>query len=761
LVISQEKLSALLPREGVQILHLDAPLSKDENHARNPRSAAAPENLVYVIYTSGSTGTPKGVMVTHRGLVNYLVWAARAYEVEKGRGAPVHSSISFDLTITALFTPLLAGRSVRILPQNFEALAEVLRSDAPLSLVKITPAHLELLCAQRKTEKAPAATRSFIVGGEALFGQSVDYWQRCGPDATLVNEYGPTETVVGCCVYFVPPGRTFDGPIPIGRPIANTQLYVLNEFLEPVPTGAVGELYISGDGVARGYLNRPELTAREFIPNPFVAEDPHASPIMYKTGDRVRYLPDGNLIFVGRVDDQIKLRSFRIEPAEIEAAMVAHPQIEQAIVVAQENASGDKYLAAYIIDRGVDTPSAAQLRQFLKESLPDYMVPTEFVAIPHFPLTANGKIDRAGLPVPALRSNGANGKSAGATDVERRLVQIWEEMLQRPVGSGDDFFELGGHSLLAVRLVTEINNAFEANLDALTFYQHPTVQKLADFLEKARGGPGDDAKLVSIRQGHGGLPVFFLNAPLEFVRVANLMSGYESFSVSDVHFSEKALNAARRYDTAEYPALDELIEPHASRILSSVAPGSCFLAGYSSHGMVAFEVAHRLQRAGKPVEAVFLFDADMKAPAWECVKVVLARHVRGTFRSGLPYLLGKARARRQRRKQERQAKAQIDAMPDAALSNGEISWRVFQRIWDHALRNYRPKPLDSRGVLFRAAETCYGDIHDYDGCLGWRDLFRKGLTVVEVPGDHVSMWKEPDVRTLTRLWEASLRKLRA
>ncbi|MGZ5565277.1 MAG: amino acid adenylation domain-containing protein, partial [Chthoniobacterales bacterium] len=260
LVISQEKLSALLPREGVQILHLDAPLSKDENHARNPRSAAVPENLVYVIYTSGSTGMPKGVMVTHRGLVNYLVWAARAYDIAKGRGAPVHSSISFDLTITALFTSLLVGRTVRMLPSNLDSLDQALHSETPFSLVKITPAHLELLWAQRYGDNRPAATRSFIVGGEALFGRSLDFWRRCAPEATLVNEYGPTETVVGCCVYFVPPNGTFDGAIPIGRPIANTQLYVLDEFLEPVAIGEVGELYVAGDGVARGYLNQPELS---------------------------------------------------------------------------------------------------------------------------------------------------------------------------------------------------------------------------------------------------------------------------------------------------------------------------------------------------------------------------------------------------------------------------------------------------------------------------------------------------------------------
>ncbi|MDQ6911444.1 MAG: amino acid adenylation domain-containing protein [Verrucomicrobiota bacterium] len=741
LIITRDKLKSILPHAEVRILSLETPLPEAE-FSPNPASELTPENLAYVIYTSGSTGRPKGVMMTHRGLVNYLVWATQAYEMKKGTGAPVHSSIAFDLTITGLFAPLLAGGSVRMLPQNLETLGLALRADTPFSLVKITPAHLELLCAQW-TSECGASTHLFVVGGEALFGQSLDFWQRCAPAAALVNEYGPTETAVGCCAYFVPKSHMFDGAIPIGRPIANTQLYVLDESLEPAPLGESGELYIAGDGLARGYLNLPELTAEKFVPNPFAAEDENTSARMYKTGDLVRYLPDGNLEFLGRADDQIKLRGYLIEPAEIEAALVTHPQVRNAAVISLTSASGEKYLAAYLLAKG-PPPAPADLREHLKARLPEPMIPSVYVTLAALPLTANGKVDRKALPLPELK---VDQSEMAANETEHRVAELWSEALQRPVELDDNFFELGGHSLLAVRLVMQINQLFETQLDALSFYQHTTPRQVAQLVEG--GGETVPPKLVRLRPGRGEGPIVFLNAPQELIRVANLMTDQHAIYVSEVPFPKGAVEAAMRSDTTKLPGLEEMISPHFDLICSHQLSDPIFLAGYSSYGMVAFEVAHLLRRAGKKVGGVFLFDADMKPSRWAVLRVRSLRHARELMKSGAPYLWKKMRDRTRQ-------KAEGTACPTA---DDEISWRIFQCIWDHVQRNYSPQILDTPGVLFRAKTTIYGDIHDHDGCLGWRGLFSEGLEVVEVPGGHLSIWVEPHIHALTRAWQDSLGQL--
>jgi len=332
-LLTQEKLaSGIPPTRSPAMVCLDTDWEtvageSSENLAHEVR----PDNLAYVIYTSGSTGRPKGAMISHRGLANYLTWCLRAYPIAEGQGAPVHSSISFDLTVTGLFAPLLAGRQVQLLTEALggEALAATLHHETNYSLVKITPAHRELLSQQMLPEEAVGRTRAFIIGGENLLAKSIAFWQDHAPDTVLVNEYGPTEAVVGCCVYRVPAGEREEGVIPIGRPIINTQLYILDANLHPVPIGVPGELYIGGAGVARGYLSRPGLTAERFVPHLFSARP---GGRLYRTGDVVRYLPDGNIQFLGRVDRQVKIRGFRIELEEIEATLLAHEDIEKCVV---------------------------------------------------------------------------------------------------------------------------------------------------------------------------------------------------------------------------------------------------------------------------------------------------------------------------------------------------------------------------------------------------------------------------------------------
>jgi amino acid adenylation domain-containing protein len=456
-----------------------------EESGENVESTVSAENLAYVIYTSGSTGLPKGVMICHRGLVNYLNWCTEAYSVKEGEGAPLHSSIGFDLSITSLFAPLLVGRSVMLLrgAQEMEVLNGALSRRSGFSLVKITPSHLDLLNQSMKATELAGLTKALIVGGEALHGESLSFWRRHAPETRIINEYGPTETVVGCCIYEVTGKDVAKGAVPIGRPISNTQAYVLNTHQQITPVGVAGELYIGGAGVARGYLNRPELTAERFIPHPFSSE---AGSRLYRTGDVARYLPDGNIEFLGRADEQVKIRGYRIELGEVQASLREHQAVLDAYVIAREDATNERRLVAYLVTEAALT--IAELREFLSRKLPSYMLPSAFVMLDKLPLTAHGKVDHTALPAPhAARPELLKAYAAPRTKEEEWLARLWSQLLGvKEVGVNDDFFELGGHSLLAAQVISRIRDTFDVQLPLRTMLESPTVAALARALEEAQ-----------------------------------------------------------------------------------------------------------------------------------------------------------------------------------------------------------------------------------------------------------------------------------
>ncbi len=437
---------------------------------------ADPDNLAYVIYTSGSTGLPKGVLVPHRGVVNYLHWAAEAYGAGEGDGSPVHSSLSFDLTVTSLLAPLVSGGRVVLVPESADVagLADVLRSAADLTLVKLTPAHLALL--GRELEGEHVHVRTFVVGGEALPAETVALWREIAPGAVVVNEYGPTETVVGCSVHVVTARDAEGATVPIGAPVANTRLYVLDPYGAPAPAGTPGELYVGGAGVTRGYHGRPELTAERFVPDPFA---PKGGARLYRTGDRACWRADGTLEYLGRTDEQVKVRGFRIEPGEIEAALLAHPAVRAAAVAAREDEPGARRLVAYVAPSGA-APSAAELRAFLAERLPEYMVPAVFVPLAELPLTPNGKIDRRALPAPGGDRSAAAAEFQDArTETEQKIAEIWAALLRLDsVGVHDNFFELGGDSILGIQVVARAKKA-GIKLSTQHVFKHPTIAELA------------------------------------------------------------------------------------------------------------------------------------------------------------------------------------------------------------------------------------------------------------------------------------------
>ncbi|MFJ7498039.1 amino acid adenylation domain-containing protein [Streptomyces sp. NPDC097727] len=442
-----------------------------------PEVSVSAGNLAYVIYTSGSTGRPKGVAVTHGGLANYAQWAVGAYGAVGG--VPLHSSLAFDLTVTSVVVPLISGAPVVVDEVGgVEGLAELVRSSGGgFGLVKVVPAHLPLLSEMLTDGQVAGVAGTWVVGGEELPGSVVRGLLECAPGSVVVNEYGPTEATVGCSVFEVRVDDEVGSVVPVGRPIANVRVYVLDERLSPVAPGVAGELYIAGAQVARGYVKRAGLTAERFVACPF-----ESGVRMYRSGDIARWRQDGQLEFLGRGDEQVKVRGFRIEPGEVQAVLAGHPQVARAAVIAREDTPGDIRLVAYVVADGEVDDLTDQLRKYAAERLPEYMVPSAVVVMDALPLTGNGKLDRKALPAPEL-SDGAGVGRAPADDRERVLCEAFAEVLRVPeVGVDDDFFALGGHSLLAVRLINRIRTLLNVEVEIAALFDAPTPAGLADRL---------------------------------------------------------------------------------------------------------------------------------------------------------------------------------------------------------------------------------------------------------------------------------------
>ncbi|MFF1910553.1 amino acid adenylation domain-containing protein [Streptomyces sp. NPDC058239] len=488
-LLSEEEVLDELPVGRVRAMALDDPLVATAVSAcpeTAPGVHVGPDGLAYVIYTSGSTGRPKGVAVTHGGLTNYVVWASEAYGMRDGGGAPLHSSLAFDLTVTSVLVPLVSGAAVVVSRQGgAEGLASLVGTGGGFGLMKLVPAHLPLLTELVPDERLPGATRKVIVGGEALTGAVVRSWLERAPRSVVVNEYGPTETVVGCTVFEVADGQDIGESVPIGRPNTNTRVYVLDGTLQPVVPGVAGELYIAGAQVARGYVRRPGLTSERFVACPF---EPGGR--MYRTGDQVRWNTDGQLEYLGRVDEQVKVRGFRIEPGEVEAAFLTHPSVGRAAVVAREDTPGDVRLVAYVVPPEGEQPDDGELpgvlRKFVAQRLPEHMVPAAVVPLERLPLTPNGKLDRKALPAPEYAVAAGAGREP-STPQERALCEAFAQVLGVDgVGMDDDFFELGGHSLLAVRLVSLVRARLSVEVPLRVLLDNPTVADLAQQLGKQK-----------------------------------------------------------------------------------------------------------------------------------------------------------------------------------------------------------------------------------------------------------------------------------
>jgi amino acid adenylation domain-containing protein len=479
ILVTLERLGAARPRSSTPRLCLDADAELLAGECEeNPVPAATADDLAYVIYTSGSTGRPKGVEVPHRALVNLLTSMRDRPGLSDRDILLSLTTIAFDIAGLEVYLPLTVGG--RVVMASREATLDGARLAALLAMsgatvMQATPATWRLLL---DAGWRPGPAFKILCGGEALAPALAA--RLLGTGASVWNLYGPTETTIWSTVHEV---QSPDGPVPIGRPIANTRVYVLDAQGQVVPVGVAGELHIGGSGVARGYRRRPDLTAERFVPDPFSGE-PGAR--LYRTGDLVRSRADGALEFLGRKDHQVKVRGFRVELGEIEAALASHPAVREAVVTAWEAAPGDRRLAAYLAAPA--PPSVDDLREFLGLRLPDYMVPSTFTFVEAFPLTLNGKVDRLRLPPPeALRPQLRAAYAAPRTEVERIITAIWEKLLAvSDVGVHDDFFQLGGHSLLVIQVLSRLHDELQVDVPVRAMFEVPTIAGLAEWIGALR-----------------------------------------------------------------------------------------------------------------------------------------------------------------------------------------------------------------------------------------------------------------------------------
>jgi amino acid adenylation domain-containing protein len=505
---------------GARVVYLgaDRPEIAAESSA-NLDGGAGGGNLAYVLFTSGSTGNPKAVAVEHRQLLNYVAGINARLELPDGASVAVASTLAADLGYTGIFPTLCAGGRLHLLAAERTTDAEAMTTyflRRQIDAMKIVPGHFDALCGADRARALMPQLR-LVLGGEACGWEFVESLQAAAPDSTIFNHYGPTETTVGVLTYRVAP-RATDGAttnnVPLGFPLSNSRVYVVNDSFDLAPAGAVGEVYIGGTGVARGYAQRPDLTAERFLPDPFAAA-PGAR--VYKTGDVARFTPAGAIEFLGRADHQVKVRGFRVELGEIEAVLRRHSSVREAVVTARATGrrAHDKYLAAYVVARAAAPASERELREWLRAALPDYMMPAAFVFLSELPRTPNGKVDRNALPAPEVADASDDAFVAPCNPVEEALAEIWTEVLEREcVGAHDDFFRLGGDSLLAIRVTSRVRKIFRVEMLPRHLFESPTVAGLARLLARHEAQPGRLAAIARLRKQINALPEGELQATL-------------------------------------------------------------------------------------------------------------------------------------------------------------------------------------------------------------------------------------------------------
>jgi len=603
LLITEKKLLSSLPKAAVEKFCLDDIwAATGDLDIGNLSNLAAPGKLIYVIYTSGSTGKPKGVQIEHRSVVNLLMSMRRTLGLEVHDVLVAVTTLSFDIAGLEMYLPLIVGAKLvvadRETTHDGRELLKLLKNSSA-TVMQATPATWRLLMQAGWKGNGNFKT---LCGGEALPAELAR--ELIKRSASVWNLYGPTETTIWSTIYRVKGNH--EGVVPIGRPIANTELYVLDSDRNPVGPGVEGELYIGGDGLARGYFARPELTAERFVPHPFSSK-PGAR--LYRTGDLARYGGDGIFEFVGRIDHQVKIRGFRIELGEIEAVLERHTGVRQAIVMAREDVPGDKRLVAYVVPNPIAAPNNGALRSHLMRALPDYMIPSAFVQVEKLPQTLNGKIDRRSLPAPKPTDFDLSADCVAPRDrVEASLAKLWEEVLGiRPIGVRTSFFELGAHSLLAAQLFIKISKEFGKDLPLTILFQAPTIEQLAKFV-RSNAVSANFPTLVTI-QSAGSKPAFFCvhggaGSTLFLHPLARHLGTDQPF----YGFESEGTDGRR----VQRPRLEQMAKHYISEMRRFQPDGPYYIGGYCFGGLVAFEMAQQLLQQGQRAAIVAMFNSPLR-----------------------------------------------------------------------------------------------------------------------------------------------------
>jgi amino acid adenylation domain-containing protein/FkbH-like protein len=757
LVLTQQRLLTRLPKP-VNALCVDSDWELIAGESReNVTRCANAADLAYVIYTSGSTGTPKGVGVPHRA-INRLVLNTNYVQLTPGDHVGQISNASFDAATFEIWGALLNGgtligieRDAMLSPREF---AHELR-EQNISTLFLTTALFNQVVAE--VPDAFATVRTLMFGGESADPKSVARVLKSNPPRRLLNVYGPTENTTFSTYHEL--GELSDDVtnVPIGQPISNSQCFILDAHLNPMPIGVPGEVHVGGDGLARGYWNRPGLTAQKFIQNPF-----RSGEMLYKTGDLARWLPDGRIEFLGRMDQQIKIRGFRIELGEIEIILSRHPAVRECVATSRKGEHGYDRLVAYFVPQE-RVPSFAELMRFLKDRVPEYMLPSAFVSLDALPLTPNGKVDRGALPDPGEARPLLEGVATPRDAVELKLTQIWENVLNvRPIGIEDKFFDLGGHSLLAVKLISQIEKVFGRRLRVATVFQAPTIERLSAIIreETQEGSALAGTSLVEIQSQGSRPPLFLVHGA-----GSGMFWGYVNLSRhlgtdQPVYgLKSRGLDGGEEFENirdmaAQYVADVRALQPH----------GPYHIGGYCFGGNVAFEMARQFQAQGEEVALLALLNCSPPNSSYDRISWTPAWFVRfgrnllywmEYFRHWTPpqrreYIRWKKETLKQQvaRILGRNATApvKVDAGNLVDLSSFPADQRNLWRNHIDALLKYHPEPYSGRVNLFRSPG--HPVICSFQSDYGWGELAEGGVDIAIVPGVHEKILEEPCVGAL-------------
>lgn len=769
LLITTSRRASLLQTAKTNVLCIDSAAPEiAEKETANLQSNTSPEDTAYIIYTSGSTGAPKGVLVSHGAIASHCLDARAHYELTARDRVLQFASFHFDAALEQILPPLLAGATVVLRgpemwkPADFNSYAE----HAGLTVVDLPTAYWHQLVkhwAETPDSIQPHSLRLIIVGGEAMLPETVRLWRQTPlRHLRLLNAYGPTEATITATTFelngWMPPNEMPYAPVPIGRPRAHRIIYVLDRYGHLAPVGIPGELCIGGDLLARGYLNRAELTREKFVPDPF--RRPGAR--LYRTGDLARYLPDGNLEFLGRLDDQVKVRGFRIELGEIETTLTQHARVESAVVLAREVRPGEKILVAYVVPEPKQPPTESDLRYYLKQKLPEYMVPSSIVMLQALPLTASGKVDRRALPEPQLahvaQMPASSAIKGPSTPTELRVLLLFEKVLnRRPIGVDASFFELGGDSLQALELIVAIERAIGRSVPLETLFQSSTVEGLARILHDPNA-PSATSALVPL-QPHGSRPPLFLihTTPGDVLGYGNLVF---HFDPDQPCYGIQSRGLVRPEETDD--SIERMASFYIEQIRTVQPTGPYYLGGWCYGGIVAVEMAHQLLQENQTIALLALFETLAPPPPWRvteyyrrrlrCFFRMPARRWATYFKQKLKYLadfkIGTA-TRFQRL-------GWGDADASGAIDYSKLA--QLQHVYEQnlkALKRYRSWPYPGRVSLFNAEHLDEGMIPDR--YYGWYGLAEQ-IEIHTVPGTHDSMLAEPHVAVLAQKLDAVLRR---